>query len=161
MSLVITGLALAAYGWHLRESRTTLVARSLAVDTQLATITASATRLDRARKRQTELVAELARIRLILDDRTTSTELFEAISRSLTDGLWLTEVKRSASMVQVDGRAASLAAIAGLVRNLGENLSFVRPPEIRSMATEGLEGSSVLRFQIAGELAPVTDEGRP
>ena len=160
--LVATCVALAAYGWYLRESRTTALARAFASDAQLAELASSAKRLEAARKRQTELIAELAAINRILDDRSTSADLFEAISRSLTDGLWLTELKRSAATVQLDGRASSLAAITGLVHNLGENLSFVSPPEIRSMSAEGLgEGSSILRFQVAGELAPVKHEERP
>jgi type IV pilus assembly protein PilN len=159
--LVATCAALATGWWYLRESRTELLAQSLALERDLAETTTSATRFDQLRKRQSELVAELATVSRILEDRSTSTELFEAISRSLTDGLWLTEVRRSAGSLHLDGRSSSLAAITGLVRNLGQNLSFVRPPEIASMSTEGVEGSSVLRFQVAGELASVRDEARP
>jgi Tfp pilus assembly protein PilN len=161
--LVATCAALAADWWYLRESRAALLAQSVALDRELAAMTTSATRLDQVRKRQTELVAELATVSRILDDRNTTTELFEAISRSLTDGLWLTEVRRSAGRLHLDGRSSSLAAITALVHNLGRNFSFVRPPEIASMSTEDPtrhDGSSVLRFQVAGELAPVS-EARP
>lgn len=159
--LVATCAALTADWWYLRASRTAFLAQSLALDRELAEITTSTTRLDQARKRQSELVAELGAVSRVLDDRNTSTELFEAISRSLTDGLWLTEVRRSAGSLHLDGRSSSLVAITRLVRNLDQNFSFVRPPEIGSMSTEGVEGSSVLRFQVAGEFAPVRDELRP
>ena len=159
--LVMLCLALAPYWSYLRESQATLLARLEVVDRQLAEIKSAAKRFDAARKRQTELVAELATINRILDDRQTSAEVFEAINRSVTDGLWLTEVKRSSAAIQLDGRASSLDAIAGVVRNLGEHLFLVRPLEIRSVSTEELGGSSVLRFQVAGELAPAEMEGRP
>jgi Tfp pilus assembly protein PilN len=159
--LLIVCLALAGYWSYLREWQTTLLARLETVDGQASEIRSAAKRLDAERKRHAELAAELATINRILGDRQTSAEVFDAISRSVTDGLWLTEVKRSAATVQLDGRASSLAAIAGIVRNLGENLPLVHPPEIRSVSTEGLGGSSVLRFQVAGELAPAETEGRP
>ncbi len=158
--LVVTCIALTGYGWYLRESKTRLLARSLAIEAELAEVSGSAKSLDQARKRQAELVITLATLGRILEDRRTSLELFEAISRSMPDGLWLTEVKRSATTVQLDGRASSLSAITALVRRLGENLSFVHSPEIRSVSTEGAEGSQILHFQVAGELALAGDRAR-
>ncbi len=58
--LVATCAALAADWWYLRESRTALLAQSVALDRELTAITTSATRLDQVRRRQTELVAELS-----------------------------------------------------------------------------------------------------
>jgi len=158
--LVVACFALTGYGCYLRQSKTMLLARLLDIEAELAELTSSATSLDQARKRQTELVTTLATLGRILEDRRTSLELFEAISRSMPDGLWLTEVKRSAATVQIDGRASSLSAVAALVRRLGENLSFVHSPEIRSVSTEGAEGSQILHFQVAGELALAGDQGR-
>jgi Tfp pilus assembly protein PilN len=158
--LVVTCVALTGYGCYLHQSKTMLLARLLAIEAELAEVTSSATNLDQARKRQTELVTTLAALGRILEDRRTSMELFEAISRSMPDGLWLTEVKRSATTVQLDGRASTLSAIAALARRLGENLSFVHSPEIRSVSTEGAEGSQILHFQVAGELALAGDQGR-
>ena len=157
---VVTCIALGGYGWYLRESKTILLARSLAIDAELAEVTSSAKSLDQARKRQAELITKLAILGRILEDRQTSIELFEAITRSLPDGLWLTEVKRSAATVQLDGRASSLSVIATLVRRLGENLSFLHSPEIRSVSTEEVGGSLILHFQVAGELALSGDQGR-
>ena len=147
---------------HFYDSLTTETSlqQHLMQQAELAEVSGSAKSLDQARKRQAELVITLATLGRILEDRQTSMELFEAISRSMPDGLWLTEVKRSATTVQVDGRASSLSAITALVRRLGENLAFDHSPEIRSVSTEGAEGSQILRFQVAGELALADDRAQ-
>jgi Tfp pilus assembly protein PilN len=159
--LVATCVALAGYGWHLRGSNASLLARSLALNAELAEAARSAKNLDQARKRHADLGARLAMLGRILDERQVTVELFEAVSRSLPDGLWLTDLKRSAATVQLDGRAPSLSAVAALVRGLAENVSFAHPPEIRSVFTEAGESLSVLHFQIAGELALSSNPRRP
>ena len=95
---------------------------------------------------------------MFLDDRGTTRALLEAVSRSVTGGVWLTELKQSFLTVQLDGRASSLAAIADLIHQLGTHASFARGPEVRTASVEDIDRVRVLRFQVIGELAPSAGE---
>ena len=148
------------YGAYLYSQRATLLARASAAETQLLESNALASRADAVGKRKTELALERDNIDRVLADRWTSAELFEAISRSLSDDLWLTEIKRSALNIQIDGRASSLGAIAAMVHNLTLGQAFKRPPAIRSVSAEGSDRPQRFRFEVIGELA-VPIEARP
>lgn len=153
-------LSLVGYGAYLYGQRATLLARANAAETQVLEYTALASRADAVGKRKSELAIERDNINRVLADRRTSAELFEAIGRSLTDDLWLTEIKRSALNIQIDGLASSVGAIAAMVHNLSLGHSFTRPPAIRSVSAEGSDRPQRFRFEVIGELA-VPREARP
>ena len=160
--VVIASLGLAAYGLYLRDRRADVLARLEGIEAQRADATNATTRLDALRKRHATLTVQVTAIKRVLDTRQSAAELFEAVGRSLTDGLWLSEMRRSAGSIQIDGRASSLLGISGLVQNLEDNFLFDAPLEIRSMTTDAAEGSSILRFQVASEQPPAAGkEGRP
>jgi Tfp pilus assembly protein PilN len=159
--LIATCLVAGGYGLFLQQSRSTLRAKSIEAATRLSETSHLTSRVEGTRRRHEALTRKLAAIREVLDDRTTSRVLLEAVSQSVTDGVWLTEIKRSLLSVQLDGRASSLVEITDLVQQLGANISFARGPDLRSVSAEDADGERVLRFQIVGDLASVAGDSQP
>jgi Tfp pilus assembly protein PilN len=150
-----------SYGYFLQQSRSALRVRSIEADRHLSETSHLTSRVEGARKRHEDLARKLAAIREVLDDRTTSSDLLEAISRSVSEGVWLTEIKRSRVTVQLDGRASSLSVVNNLVQQLGANVSFARGPDLRAVSAEDADGERFLRFQIVGDLASVAGDSQP
>jgi type IV pilus assembly protein PilN len=159
--IIATCVITAGYGLVLHQSRSTLRVRSIEADTRLAEAAQVIRRVEGRRKHHEDLVRRLAAIREALDDRTTSSDMLDLVSRSLTDGVWLTQIKRSLADVQLDGRASSLAEITSLVQQLAANVSFSRGPELRSVSAEEGSDERLLRFQIVGHLTSVAEGSQP
>ena len=68
------------------------------------------------------------------------------VSRSLSDGLWLSELKQTGLVTQLEGRAVSLTSITDFVEKLQDSNVFVRPVEIVTTTSETLEETPVVRF---------------
>ena len=156
--VVLTCIVSAAYGAALQHSRGTLRSRSFEVETRLAESSTVTHEVEKMRKRRDELLKTLGAARVVLGERSSSSDFFEAVSRSLPDGVWLTEIRRSRVGVQLDGRAASLAEINGFVDQLDVNVPFARGPDLRSVSTDVGDDTDILRFQIVGELAPTGED---
>ena len=73
------------------------------------------------------------------------------MSRSLTDGLWLMELKQQGAVVQMEGRATSLTAVTDFVERLQDSGVFDRPVEIVSTSMELLDDTSVVRFAVKAQ----------
>ena len=159
--IVATCLTAVTYGAVLQQSRGTLRARAVESDSQSTESSILVKRVEDLRKRRDELLRTLAALRRVLEERSTSRDLFEGVSRSLPEGVWLTALNQSLLNIQIDGRAASLAEVTGLVHRLDANVRFTRGPELRSLSAEAADGMSVLRFQIVGELAPTEGDSLP
>jgi Tfp pilus assembly protein PilN len=162
IAIVGLGVGLAAYGFYLRDLRANLIERTQAIEQRRGDAANSAKRLDMLRKRHAELTVQIAAIRGLLARRGSAAELFEAIDRSVTNDVWLVEVRRSAGLFQIDGRSSSLSAISRLVQRLAGNFSFQAALGIRQTTIEGAGGSSLIRFQVASEhaVAAVTTAGQ-
>jgi Tfp pilus assembly protein PilN len=78
--------------------------------------------------------------------------LLDTISRSLAEGLWLTEMRQTGAMVQLEGRAISLSALTEFLDRLQLSGRFVRPLDIVTTTTETVAESTVTRFIIRGEV---------
>ena len=52
--------------------------------------------------------------------------LLETVSSSLPDGLWLTEIKQTGSIVQIEGRALSLTAVTDFTEQMQNSGLFKR-----------------------------------
>lgn len=143
------------------------------VDAEIATAEANLTKLQEAARLMEKATAREKdlRERLGLIDRLRGTQrapvlLLDTISRSLAEGLWLTELRQTGAIVQLEGRAISLSALTEFLDRLQLSGRFVRPMDIVTTTTETLGASSVQRFIVRGEVgaavvAPATTAAPP
>jgi type IV pilus assembly protein PilN len=129
------------------------------VDREIASAEANLTKLQEAARLMEKATAREKdlRERLALIDRLRGTQrapvmLLDTISRSLAEGLWLTEMRQTGAMVQLEGRAISLSALTEFLDRLQLSGRFVRPLDIVTTTTETVADSTVTRFIIRGEV---------
>jgi Tfp pilus assembly protein PilN len=66
----------------------------------------------------------------------------------MPDGLWLSELKQTGLVTQLEGRAVSLTSITDFVEKLQDSNVFVRPVEIVTTTAETVEETPVVRFVV-------------
>lgn len=155
---VVAACVAVLYGYHLHEQRAAARAAAAQEEVRAAAAADVAKRLDAARKTRAALAAELAARQRVAGDRRVVVELVEGVSRSLPDGVRLTELVRNASSVEIEGRASSFASVTAFARELGSQVAFAGPVDIRSMSAEEVEGARAIRFRIAGQLAATVEK---
>lgn len=154
--LLVTGVAIGGWWYHLHAVRAEVNARITAAEGQLVKLREAAKLVETTTARKTELAERLSVIERLRASKRGPVTLLETLSRSLPDGLWLLEVKQSGNSVQVDGRALSLTAVTDYAERLQESGVFDRPVEILTTSTEAVEDTPVVRFALKGDLVAPT-----
>lgn len=150
--LVATAVGAGGWWWWVERDRR-------AVDAEIATAEIALTRLQEAARLMEKATAREKdlRERLTLIERLRATQrapvlLLDTISRSLADGLWLTELRQTGTVVQLEGRALSLSALTDFIDRLQVSGRFARPVDIVTTTTETIAEQPVVRFVIRGEI---------
>jgi len=150
--LLLTAAGTGGWWWSVNRERR-------AVDQEIATAEVTLTRLQEAASLMEKASAREKdlRERLALIDRLRATQrapvmLLDTISRSLAEGLWLTELRQTGAQVQLEGRAISLSALTDFIDRLQVSGRFVRPIDIVTTTTETIADTTVMRFAIRGEV---------
>lgn len=149
--LALTAAAMGAWWWELGRETSSLDARIVRAESDLARLKSAATLVDRAIARKAELSEKLALIERLRTSQRGPVNLLSTVSRSLTDGLWMMEIKQQGNGVQMEGRASTLTAVTDFVEHLQNSGVFDRPVEIMTTSMETIEELSVVRFAIKAQ----------
>jgi type IV pilus assembly protein PilN len=112
--------------------------------------------------RRTVLQQRVALIEQLRGGQNVPVQLLDAVSRSVPDSLWLTQLDQQKNEMTIEGRAATLIALSDFVGNLGESALLLKPIEIVSSQVEtvapptpqGLP-ADVIKFTVKVQLAPL------
>jgi len=151
--LTVAILGVGAWWLELRRETSSLDTKIAKADTDLTRLKAAAKLVDRAIARKAELSEKVSLIDRLRAAQRGPVSLLSTVSRSLTDGLWLMEIKQQGSAVQMEGRASSLTAVTDFVEHLQNSGIFDRPVEIMTTSMETLDEYSVVRFAIKAQAA--------
>jgi len=152
--LVVTALGLGGFWYYQYTEANSIQARITAANTELARLKEAAKLVDTMAARKAELAERLALIDRLRSEKRGPVSLLETVSRSVPDGLWLTEIKQAGPAVQVDGRAMSLTAVTDFVERMQVSGLFKHPVEILTTSTETIEEMTVVKFAIKAEAVP-------
>lgn len=147
--LVVTVVAMGWRFWTLREQGARLTqdiaAANLAIG-ELAPILESVREHDEARAQLTQRVTLIEQLRT---GQAGPVRMLDEVSRSLPDGLWLTELRQEPTMVVVQGRATTLRALSDFVASLELSGFFAPPVELVDSQLEDQQGQGeVVRFEL-------------
>ena len=159
--LTVTLAVVVSSGVYLARRRAAVRSELAVVEIDLAAAAAQSKHLELAKKQRDELVQTAALVAHVIEERTSSPQLLEAIDRSLPKDVWLTSIKRSVRSIEIDGRTSSVSATSDFVQALAESIPFTRPPEIRSLSTEGAQPRRLMRFQVVGDLTSSAPKAQP
>jgi len=149
--LVVTAAGIGGAWWYLQRQRTTLEAEIASAETELVRLKDAAKLVERATARKTELAERLSLIERLRAAKRGPVNLLETISRSLPDGLWLTDMKQNGAVVQFEGRATSLTSITDFAELMQNSGLFKRPVEILTTSNDVIEERAVVKFAIRAE----------
>jgi type IV pilus assembly protein PilN len=152
--LIVTAAGLAGFWYFQGMQRAEIDTQVAAAQTELVRLKDAAAVVERTNARRTELSERLALIDRLRASKRAPVSLLETVSYSVPEGLWLLEIKQSASTVQIDGRATSITAITDFTERLQNSGYFLRPVEIMSTATEAIDETAVVRFVVKAEVVP-------
>jgi Tfp pilus assembly protein PilN len=155
-ALLVTSVAVGGWWWEVHRERIDTERMITADEAEIVHLKDVAKLVDRAAARKAELSERLSLIDQLKSTKRGPVTLLETVSSSLSDGLWLTELKQAALVVQMEGRATSLTAITDFAEKLQDSTVFERPVEIVTTAAETLEETPVVRFIVKATLVDHT-----
>ena len=162
--LMGTAVGVGGWWWYVRHQHASTEARIEQAEARLARLKDAAKLVDLVAARKSELTERLGLIDRLREAKRQPVSLLETVSRSVPEGLWLSEIKQTGTSVQVDGRAMSLTSITDFAAMMQSSGLFKMPVEILSTSTEVFEEANVVKFSIKAEAvkppAPVTPEGQ-
>lgn len=151
--LLITVLVIGWRFWSLRQSDAQLTLELAAADAELQRLAPVLESLATLERQRTRLAERVDLVEALRDAQAGPVRMLDQISRSLPDGLWLSELRQSEDGVVVQGRAMTLIALSDFVANLESSGQVTPPVEIIGSQTEETPQGEVVRFELRARSA--------
>ena len=151
-------LALAALGvgwwyWSLRKEATTLTDEIAVAQQETARLQALIVQVRQFEDRKAQLQQRVTLIEELRKGQSSPVHVLDAISRSLPDLLWLTDLDQKGADLTIEGRCMSLTSISDFVDNLGRSGWFKKPVEIvDSQVESGQAAGGVIKFTVRAQV---------
>lgn len=166
--LLVAAGGLGWWYWSLARQEEALAAELVTARQEaerLRTVIAEVAQFER---RQADLRERVDLIERLRANQRVPVRLVDAVSRSLPDMLWLTQMKQTGPDLVIEGRSTTLIALSDLVGNLGNSPVFERPVELvdSQMEPAGAGGAGtgvqdLIRFTVKARLAGATPLAPP
>lgn len=159
--LLVTGLGVGGWWYYLNSQRTATETAITTAETRIAQLKDAMKLLEAARQHKAELEGRISLIDRLRAAKSAPVKMLDLMNESMQDGLWLMEIKQSATSVQIEGRAMSHTSITDFAQALQMAGFFKMPVEIVTTMMEAVEEANVIRFVLKAEPAagPVTATG--
>ncbi len=115
--------------------------------------------VQRFEARRTQLQQRVAVIEQLRGGQSVPVQLLDAVSKSVPDMLWLTQLDQQKGEMTIEGRSTTLIALSDFVGNLGASGMLQKPIEIVSSQVEALQGTNsqlpptdVIKFTVKAQL---------
>ncbi len=159
--LLFTGLLVGGWWYYLDYQRTTADAGIVKADSRIQELKDAMKLLEAARSQKAELEERLALIDRLRAAKHAPVRMLHLFNATLPDGLWLLEIKQTATAVQIEGRAMSQTAISDFAKALQDSGFFKMPVEIVTTLMESVEETNVFRFVLKADPAAGNPTGTP
>lgn len=152
--MMATAAGAGLWWWSVDREHRRVNAEIVEAEANLARLQEAATLMEKALAREKDLRERVNLIERLRATQRAPVMLLDTISKSLAEGLWLTEMRQTGAVVQLEGRAVSLSALTEFLDRLQVSGRFVRPVDIVTTTTETIAETAVTRFVIRGEVGP-------
>jgi len=153
-------LALAALGvgwwyWSLRKEAGKLTDDVTAAEAETRRLQTLIVQVRQFEERKGQLQQRVTLIETLRRGQSSPVHVLDAISRSVPEMLWLTQLDQKGSDLSIEGRCLTLTSISDFVDNLGRSGWFTRPVEIVSSQVERGTAASgeLMKFTIKAQVA--------
>lgn len=169
--LLVTGLGVGGWWYYINQQRAATEAGITTAEARIEQLKDAMKLLESARQHKAELEERISLIERLRTAKHAPVRMLDLMNESMTDGLWLLEIKQTASTVQIEGRAMSHTSITDFAQALQMSGFFKMPVEIVTTMMEAVDEANVIRFVLKAEpagpaipatgAAGVTVAGRP
>jgi type IV pilus assembly protein PilN len=153
-------LALAALGvgwwyWTLRREANQLTDEIAAAEQETARLQTLIVQVRQFEERKTQLEQRVTLIEVLRRGQSSPVHVLDAVSRSVPEMLWLTQLDQKGADLTIEGRCMTLTSISDFVDNLGRSGWFKKPVEIVDSQLEAAAGGAgdVIRFTVKAQVA--------
>ncbi len=134
--LVVTALLVGWWYWSLKNESATLDQQIADAQQETVRLRSVIQQVQQFEQRRAQLQQRVTLIEQLRKGQAGPVHLLDVISRSLPDTMWLTELKQSATDMQIDGRCTTLTALSDFISALESSGLFERPVEINDSQVE-------------------------
>lgn len=153
-------LALAALGvgwwyWTLRKEAGKLKDEISLAEAETRRLQTLIVQVRQFEARKSQLQQRVTLIETLRRGQSSPVHVLDAISRSVPEMLWLTQLDQKGQDITIEGRCMALTSISDFVDNLGRSGWFVKPVEIvTSQVEQGSAASGeLIKFTIKAQVA--------
>ena len=148
--LVATALLVGWWYWSLQSDSADLDQQIADAQRETVRLQSVIQQVQQFEARRGQLQQRVTLIEQLRKGQTGPVHLLDAVSRSLPDAMWLTELKQTANDILIDGRTATLTSLSDFVSSLESSGMFDRPVEIvDSQVQPALAGApELIRFSV-------------
>ena len=130
---------------HINSLIDTQTARNRFMEQQITEVESRISEIIELEKQKTQLIARMKVIERLQSDRPGVVHLFDELVRATPDGLHLTGIKQTGSVLKIEGVAQSNARVSSLMRNL-EASAWLENPTLDVI--QSVEKSSARKFTL-------------
>ena len=152
--LMATAAGAGLWWWSVSRELKGVNVEIAAAEANLNKLKEEAALVEKATAREKDLRERVGLIERLRATQRAPVMLLDTISRSMAEGLWLTELRQTGAVMQLEGRAISYSALTDFIGMLNVSGRFVRPIDIVTTTTETVAEQSVVRFVVRGEAGP-------
>lgn len=127
--------------------------RNAFLDTEIKKVEAQIADIAELKNKHQSLLARKEVIEQLQGDRYKMVHLFDAMMRTVPDGLVLTGLKQEGEQMTLIGRAQSNARVASYMRNL-ESAGWMKNPQVTVIESSQVESGSTPNVATGGAVAP-------
>ena len=153
-------LALAALGvgwwyWTMRREANQLTDDIAAAEQETARLQTLIVQVRQFEERKKQLEQRVTLIEVLRRGQSSPVHVLDAVSRSVPEMLWLTQLEQKGADLTIEGRCLALTSISDFVDNLGRSGWFKKPVEIVDSQLEAAPGGTgdVFRFTVKAQVA--------
>ena len=151
--LLVTGLGIGGWWYYINQQRASTETSITTAETKIESLKDAMKLLESARQHKAELEERISLIERLRNAKHAPVKMLDLMNESITDGLWLMEIKQNATSVQIEGRAMSHTAITDFAQALQVSGFFKMPVEILTTMMEQVDEANVIRFVLKAEPA--------
>jgi len=152
-------LALAALGvgwwyWTLRREANQLTDDIAAAEQETARLQTLIVQVRQFEERKKQLEQRVTLIEVLRRGQSSPVHVLDAVSRSVPEMLWLTQLEQKGADLTIEGRCMTLTSISDFVDNLGRSGWFKKPVEIVDSQLEVAPGGTgdMIRFTVKAQV---------
>lgn len=157
--LLLTVLGIGWWFWTLRQQSLAVDREILAAEGETQQLRGVLTQVQKFETRKAQLQQRVTLIEQLRRGQAGPVRVLDALSRSLPERVWLTDLKQAAAEFTISGYSTSMTALSDFVGNLETTQWFKRPVEIiDSQVQDDPKTGELVKFSIK---ATFTDPNAP